>query len=80
MPAWASEFAAWMCGRLARNDIDALLDWERQAPNPRRAHPTVEHLMPLFIVLGAGGDAPGVRMLHRSHEFGSLALDAFVFD
>ncbi|MDQ3056191.1 MAG: dioxygenase [Pseudomonadota bacterium] len=80
MPAWASEFTAWMCDRLARNDVDALLDWERQAPNPRRAHPTVEHLMPLFVALGAGGEAPGVRTLHRSHEFGSLALDAFAFD
>lgn len=80
MPTWASEFATWMCDRLAENDTDALLDWERQAPNPRRAHPTVEHLMPLFVALGAGGDAPAVRTLHRSHEFGSLALDAFAFD
>ncbi|MEO6264615.1 MAG: class III extradiol ring-cleavage dioxygenase [Luteimonas sp.] len=80
MPDWAAEFARWMRERLATHDIDALLDWERQAPNPRRAHPTVEHLMPLFVALGAGGDSPTVRSLHRSQEFGSLALDAFAFD
>lgn len=80
MPTWASEFAAWMCDRLSNNDTSALFDWERQAPHPQRAHPTVEHLMPLFVALGAGGDAPAVRTLHRSHEFGSLALDAFAFD
>ena len=80
MPDWAAAFADWMRGRLHAHDLDALLDWERQAPHARRAHPTVEHLMPLFVALGAGtADAP-VRSLHRSHEFGSLALDAFAFD
>jgi 4,5-DOPA dioxygenase extradiol len=80
MPDWAAAFADWMRGRLEAHDLDALLDWERQAPHARRAHPTVEHLMPLFVALGASGPATGVRSLHRSHEFGSLALDAFAFE
>lgn len=79
MPPWASEFADWMRQRLASHDLDALLDWERQAPHTRRAHPTVEHLMPLFVALGAGGGDAPVRHLHQSHELGSLALDAFAF-
>lgn len=79
MPTWANEFAAWMCDRLAGNDHGALLDWQRQAPHARRAHPTVEHLMPLFVAMGAGGNVANVRTLHRSHEYGSLALDAFAF-
>ena len=33
-----------------------------------------------FVALGAGGATAGVRSLHRSHEFGSLALDAFAFE
>jgi 4,5-DOPA dioxygenase extradiol len=36
--------------------------------------------MPLFGALGAGGDGTSVATLHRSHEFGSLALDAFAFE
>ena len=80
MPGWASDFAEWMRVRLETHDLPALLDWERQAPNARHAHPTVEHLMPLFVALGAAGESPAVRTLHRSHEFGSLALDAFAFD
>lgn len=80
MPPWAADFAAWMCERLEAHDIEAVLDWERRAPNPRKAHPTVEHLMPLFVALGAGGESVRVRSLHRSHEFGSLALDAFAFE
>ncbi|HVR81892.1 MAG TPA: class III extradiol ring-cleavage dioxygenase [Luteimonas sp.] len=80
MPDWAAAFVDWMRGRLVAHDLDALLDWERQAPHSRRAHPTVEHLMPLFVALGASGEAARARSLHGSHEFGSLALDAFAFD
>jgi 4,5-DOPA dioxygenase extradiol len=79
MPAWAAEFSNWMREHLATGDLDALLAWEHLAPNAHRAHPTVEHLMPLFVALGAAGNAPAVRLLHRSQEFGSLALDAFTF-
>jgi 4,5-DOPA dioxygenase extradiol len=35
--------------------------------------------MPLFVALGAAGDDPQVQVLHRSHELGTLALDAFAF-
>jgi 4,5-DOPA dioxygenase extradiol len=77
---WAHAFAQWMHAALEARDLDALLDWQSRAPHAHHAHPTVEHLMPLFVALGAGGDAPSVRTLHRSHEFGSLALDAFAFD
>lgn len=77
---WAEEFANWMRDALAANDIEALLDWQQRAPHARRAHPTVEHLMPLFVALGAAGESPTVRRIHESHELGTLALDAFAFD
>ncbi|HSR64193.1 MAG TPA: class III extradiol ring-cleavage dioxygenase [Xanthomonadaceae bacterium] len=80
MPGWATEFADWMRARLAGGDIDALLDWTSRAPHPQRAHPTPEHLLPLFVALGAAGPTPRSEVLHASHEYGSLALDAFAFE
>ena len=77
---WARAFADWLEEKLANGDIDALLDWERAAPNPRRAHPTTEHLMPLFVALGAAGGTFRSEPLHRDFEFGSLAMQAFSFD
>ena len=77
---WAQEFGDWMHAMLSARDWPALLDWQQRAPHARHAHPTVEHLMPLFVALGAAGETPDVRTIHRSHEFGSLALDAFAFD
>lgn len=80
MPAWAADFSDWMHARIAARDWTALIEWQHRAPNARHAHPTIEHLMPLFVALGAAGEAPEPRVLHRSHELGSLALDAFAFD
>jgi 4,5-DOPA dioxygenase extradiol len=76
---WAAAFSSWMHEKLASHDGAALLDWQAQAPNARHAHPTTEHLMPLFVALGAAGADPEVEVLHRSHELGTLALDAFAF-
>ena len=80
LATWAADFSEWMRERLRANDLDALADWQARAPNAKRAHPTVEHLMPLFVALGAAGDAPTMRPLHQSHELGTLALDAFAFE
>lgn len=74
---WALEFQRWMLDRLAAGDIDAVLDWERQAPHARRNHPTAEHLLPLFFALGAGG-AP-TNLFYSGMEHGSIAMDALAF-
>ncbi|CAN5392930.1 class III extradiol ring-cleavage dioxygenase [soil metagenome] len=59
-PGWSQEFDAWAAEALAAGDIDALADYAHRAPGLPYAHPTVEHLSPLFVTLGAasGADAP----------------------
>jgi 4,5-DOPA dioxygenase extradiol len=55
VPAWSSEFDAWVAEALARGDLDTLADF-RRAPGMPWAHPTVEHFTPLFVTLGAATD------------------------
>lgn len=74
------EFRDWMAAALARADEAALVDWRRQAPHGARAHPTPEHLMPLFVAYGAGGAQPTVERLHQSVTYGILSMDAFAFN
>ena len=62
-PAWSSEFDAWAAAALATGDLDALAGF-REAPGGRYAHPSVEHFVPLFVTLGAGG-AGRSRHAHR---------------
>ncbi|GAB2815351.1 dioxygenase family protein [Streptomyces daliensis] len=61
-PGWSREFDAWGGEALARQDVDALLDFAHKAPAGRVAHPRSEHFAPLFVALGAGeADLPRAR-------------------
>jgi 4,5-DOPA dioxygenase extradiol len=57
-PEWAKDFDAWVEDALARFDVDALLDFQRRAPEAQEALPTWEHFAPVLVAAGAVADAP----------------------
>lgn len=76
------EFSRWVEAAVERGDLDALIDYQRQAPNAQRAHPSDDHFLPLFFALGAGGFGAGdqpVRPGYVTREvmYGILAMDSF---
>lgn len=75
---WALSFEAWLSDRIAAGDAAALVDYRQSRPDGKLAHPTDEHLMPLFIAMGAGGGKG--RALHRSFAHGSLSMAAYAWD
>lgn len=77
---YVGPFADWIKARLAAGDLDALLDYRRQAPGAERAHPTDEHLLPLFFAIGAAGaEWKEQRCLEGGVSDAVLAMDSFVF-
>jgi 4,5-DOPA dioxygenase extradiol len=77
--AYVEPFARWIRERLAAADLDALLDYRARAPHSVRAHPTDEHLLPLFFAMGAADDwTRSIRVAHGTTH-GMLAMDAFCF-
>lgn len=78
-PEWVSAFAAWMTERIVAGDHAALAAYRTQAPFAVENHPTDEHLMPLYVALGAAGPGAKARRLHGSRDFGVLSMEAFAF-
>ena len=78
-PEWASAFDSWIAARVGDGDIEALIDYRRQAPHAIEAHPRDEHLLPLFTAIGAA-ESPRGRQLHAAFMFGSLSMAAYAFD
>ncbi|EKT4466206.1 dioxygenase [Pseudomonas putida] len=74
---WALAFRDWVVDKLATDDRDALLDYRQQAPFAERNHPSDEHLLPLFFVLGAGGT---FSVVHQGFTLGALGMDIYRFD
>lgn len=78
-PIWVSAFADWFDQALAERRLDELVEYRRFAPFASRNHPTEEHLMPLFVVLGAAGDDWIAERLHASVTHGVLRMDVYSF-
>ncbi|OSM07089.1 DODA-type extradiol aromatic ring-opening family dioxygenase [Magnetofaba australis] len=76
-PLWAQEFANHLEQGLAVGDWDALARQTPALPNYAIAHPTPEHLAPLFVALGAAGDARAIHSLHDSWDYGALHMGAY---
>lgn len=74
---WATQFEDWLARNIARNDVDGLLGFAENAPMARLAHPTSEHLMPLFVALGAAPEGEPLQRLHHSFDYGSIGMSCF---
>ena len=75
-PEDVAAFAGWFDDALLAGRMDDLLAYRTRAPHAAENHPTEEHLMPLFVAMGAGGRA---EHLHESATYGVLRMDAYAF-
>jgi 4,5-DOPA dioxygenase extradiol len=79
---YVREFSDWVDTQLRADTpqaMAALAQWETAAPHARRAHPTVEHFLPLLFAYGAAGAAPQVERLEAGVDGGVLAMDSYLF-
>jgi 4,5-DOPA dioxygenase extradiol len=76
-PEWSARFSDWMHAALIERRDDDLVHYRTRAPEASRAHPTEDHILPLFVAYGAGENT---RRVHHSATFGSLRMDAYAFD
>lgn len=78
-PAYVRDFPDWLAEKIMRGDTAALLGYREQAPDAVRAHPSDEHLQPLYVALGAAGENARVERLHTGVSDYVLAMDAYAF-
>ncbi len=77
--AYVAQFQDWIYQQLVKRDIEALLRYRELAPGGIESHPTEEHLMPLFVALGACGDGFTTQRLYDGIYHSMLAMDSYVF-
>lgn len=81
-PDWVTEFSDWMRAAIMEGRTADLLDYRQRAPYACENHPTEEHLLPLFVAMGAGADGSQrlrARHLHHSTTMATIGMDAFAF-
>ncbi|MBF0193369.1 MAG: dioxygenase [Magnetococcales bacterium] len=77
---WSVEFVNWLTYKLKEITPEKLISNLSKAPHLNVAHPTIEHLMPLFVVLGAAGEQYFCTNIHNSFDYGSLSMAAYRFE
>jgi 4,5-DOPA dioxygenase extradiol len=78
-PDWVNAFADWFHSTLTAGQTEALLDYRRQAPFASKNHPSEEHLLPLYVALGAAGEDAHAERLHASATYSILRMDVYAF-
>jgi 4,5-DOPA dioxygenase extradiol len=78
-PPWVKQFDDWLASTIEQGDWESLLHYRSLAPYAQENHPTEEHLLPLFVVLGAAGTNPKGNQLHRSYSYGTFSMAAYSF-
>lgn len=74
---YVSKFADWAGEKIALNDIEALINYRTQSQYGLRAHPSEDHILPLFVALGAARGQP-IRYQPET-TYGILAMDTYVW-
>jgi 4,5-DOPA dioxygenase extradiol len=77
---WVAEFNEWLADAVLASRREDLIGYRKKAPHAVRNHPTDEHLIPLYVALGAGGPTGVPQRLHTSISSGVISMDAYRFD
>lgn len=78
-PDWVNSFADWFDAALTDERFADLVDYRRLAPYATKNHPSEEHLLPLYVALGAAGAHAHAQRLHASATYGVLRMDVYAF-
>lgn len=76
--AYVQSFADWVATQLHTQQAQTLLDYRRVSEHASQAHPSEDHLMPLFVAAGSGLGAP--KRFTPETTYGILAMDAYVWE
>lgn len=77
-PLWVTEFCDWIATRINAGDMDALSAYRSRAPHAVLNHPSDEHLLPLFVALGAAEGWERALRFNQVMTFGMLAMDGWL--
>jgi 4,5-DOPA dioxygenase extradiol len=80
VPEWVTEFCDWIAQKIEAVDLDALSAYRSLAPHAVQNHPTDEHLLPLFVALGAADKTDSAVRMNHVMTYGMLAMDAWLFN
>jgi 4,5-DOPA dioxygenase extradiol len=66
--------------KLEQRAANELINYRAQAPYGAAAHPTEDHILPLFVAFGASTDQDQLTRFTPEITYGALAMDAYLWE
>ena len=76
--SYVASFADWVADQLHTQQAETLLNYRLESDHGSQAHPSEDHLMPLFVAAGSAQGVP--KRFTPETTYGILAMDAYVWD
>lgn len=77
--SWAKEFDTKIASAIEAKDYQKILDFQNWGNISRLAHPSYDHLLPLFPLIGAVSDDDSVEFSTSEITMGSLSMRSIVW-
>lgn len=77
---YAQAFVQWVRSTIAGGDLARLQRTFDEAPHAHRAHPTIEHYLPLLIAAGAAPQAARAKLLQGELRYGVVSMESYLFE
>jgi 4,5-DOPA dioxygenase extradiol len=78
-PDYVQTFADWVEIQMTGNHVQNLIDYRQHSTEGVRSHPTEDHLLPLFVAMGAAGKDASAKAFFRGINSYVIAMDGYTF-
>ncbi|MFZ1342401.1 DODA-type extradiol aromatic ring-opening family dioxygenase [Thiothrix eikelboomii] len=76
----AFEFSNWLADKLQARAQEELITYRTTAPYGSAAHPTEEHILPLFVAFGASTHTDQLKRFTPEVTYSALVMDAYLWE
>jgi 4,5-DOPA dioxygenase extradiol len=78
-PEYVQTFADWVQVQMVDKNVQHLIDYRLHSKEGVRSHPAEDHLLPLFVALGAAGKDATAKAFYRGISSYVIAMDGYTF-
>jgi 4,5-DOPA dioxygenase extradiol len=78
-PAYVKAFADWVEVQLQDKNVQQLIEYRQHSREGVQSHPFEDHLLPLFVAMGAAGADATANAFFRGISSYVIAMDGYTF-
>ena len=76
---WVIEFDQWVAEKISSGHLENLVEFQAQGELAKKAHPSVEHFLPLLYAAGAADTHEPVAFFNDGYQLASIAMRSVIW-